>query len=99
MTKENVILINPFIIEDGKMDEALEMWEKSRDILKDKKGYVSTKLHQALTPDAQFQLINVAEWESMDDFIAAIGEMHNKAGRMPIEGVKGDPKLYKVIRQ
>jgi hypothetical protein len=28
-------------------------------------------LHQAITPDAEFQFVNVARWRTAEDFIAA----------------------------
>lgn len=39
------------------------MWEMARDFLNDQTGYVSTKLHQSLSPDAKYLLINGAEWK------------------------------------
>ena len=35
-------------------------------------GYLSTALHRSLDPTAQFRSINVAHWESAQDFSAAL---------------------------
>jgi hypothetical protein len=34
-------------------------------------GFVSIRLHRALAPDARFHLINIAEWESVENFVSA----------------------------
>lgn len=93
-----VVLINPFVVPDGKLDEALAMWELARDFLKDQPGYISTELHQSLSPDAPYRLINVAQWESAALFKAAIARMHASKILPSIEGVKPSPQLYTVVR-
>lgn len=94
----SVILINPFTVPEGKLDEAIAMWEAGRDILKKQPGYISTKLHRSLSPDAQFPLINVAEWESVEAFKAATAKMWASKDFPRVDGVVPAPGLYKVIR-
>ncbi len=93
-----VILINPFTVPEGKLDEAIAMWEAGRDFLAQQPGYVSTKLHQSLSPDAQYPLINVAQWESVETFKAATAKMRANPDLLRVEGVSSAPGLYKVIR-
>lgn len=45
--------------------------EEARDYLRTQPGYIDTVLHQALTPDAEFQFVNVARWRTAEDFTAA----------------------------
>ncbi len=100
MSKESVIvLINPFIVPPEKLDETITMWEEARDYLQTQPGYISTALHQSLTPDATFRLINVAEWESAEAFKAATAKMNAEANLPKIEGVVPSPDLYSVIRR
>ncbi len=96
---EPVILINPFVVPAGSEEEAIAMWMKARDFLATQPGYISTKLHKSLSPDATFTLINVAQWESSDAFRAATTAMRESSGIPRIEGVKGDPQLYSVIAE
>lgn len=96
--KTPVILINLFTVPEGKLDEAIVYWEAGRDFLKQQPGYISTKLHQSLSPDAQYHLINVAEWATPEDFKAATAAMRARSAVPPIEGVVGAPALYTVIR-
>ena len=34
-------------------------------------GYVDTALHQAVTPNADFQFVNIGRWQTAEDFLAA----------------------------
>lgn len=94
-----VILINPFEIPKGKEEAALKMWEKAAEYMKQQPSFVSTRLHRALSPDARFHLINIAEWESAEKFLAAINSDEFK--RLT-EGAVAEfphyPELYEVIR-
>ena len=46
-------------------------WENARDHLRSQPGYLDTVLHRAITPDAEFQFVNVARWRTAEDFTAA----------------------------
>ncbi len=94
-----VTLINVFEVPAGRLDEAVRYWEAARDILVTQPGYVSTRLHQAITPDARFQLINVAVWESPAAFAAAMQRMQQGLRVPPPEGLRFSPALYRVIRE
>lgn len=92
-----VILINPFVVPAGSEEEAVAMWKQARDFLATQPGYISTRLHRTLSPDATYTLINVAEWKSVKAFQAAITAMRQSASISPVDGVHGDPHLYRVI--
>ena len=92
-----ITLINPFIVPADKLDETITMWKQARDFLQTQPGYISTALHQSLSPDAQYRLINIAKWESPEAFKAATQKMQTEANLPRIEGVKGGPELYTVI--
>lgn len=96
--RTSVILINPFTIPKGKVEEAIVLWEAGRDFLAQQPGYISTKLHRSLSPDAPYQLINVAEWESIETFKAATTKMRALPDLPFVEGVSSAPQLYDVIR-
>lgn len=98
-TEEHVVLINPFTVPEGKIQESIVFWEKARDYLKKQPGYVSTKLHKSLKPDATFELINVAVWESAEAFMAASQKMRSELKVQPVEGLMSDPALFEVIRK
>ena len=93
----SVILINPFEVPAGTDEEEfLGGWERAADYMRQQPGFVSTRLHRALAPDARFRFINVAEWASPQDFQAAVSseefrEIAKGAG-------PGSPALYEVVR-
>lgn len=100
MTDDTTItLINPFVVPADKLNETIAMWEQARDFLQTQPGYISTALHQALSPDAQYQLINVAKWESPETFKAATQKMQAEGSIPRIKGVRGGPELYTVARR
>ena len=95
----DVILINPFEVPKGKEAAALKMWEKAAEYMKKQPGFVSTRLHRALAPDARFYLINIAEWESVENFQAAISsDEFKKLTEGSMEEFPHYPGLYEVIR-
>ena len=94
-----IVLINPFVVPADKLGETIIMWEQARDYLQTQPGYISTALHQSLAPDATFQLINVAKWESAEAFQTASKKMATEANLPRIEGVVADPALFTVIRR
>ena len=96
---KNIITINPFEVPKGKEDEALAMWEKFAAYFSKQPGYLSTKLHQSLSPDAKFHLVSISEWESAEHFIKALQseELQKIAETMP-KDIQSYPGLYQVIR-
>ena len=96
---EPVVLINPFVVPEGRESEAIAFWEQARDFLKEQPGYISTNLHRTIQPGATFYLINVAVWESPEAFRAATQKMRNELNLPRIEGLAADPALYEVIRE
>jgi heme oxygenase (mycobilin-producing) len=95
----SVTLINPFEVPEGKEDEALAFWERVADYMKAQPGFVSTRLHKAVVPWARFHFINVAEWQSIEHFEAAIGSEEFKNLTEPyMELFPHFPGLYEVVR-
>ncbi len=93
----SVILINPFEVPEGTDDDAfVRGWERAADYMHRQPGFVSTRLHRALRPDAHFRFINVAEWASPQDFQAAVGSEEFR--EIAKGGPPGSPGLYEVVR-
>tara|TARA_B100000700_G_scaffold318797_1_gene412697 strand:+ start:351 stop:695 length:345 start_codon:yes stop_codon:yes gene_type:complete len=100
----SIVLINPFIVPEGKLEESIKYWESHRDFLKTQPGYISTKLHRSLETqsflgEAKYKLINVAEWESQDAFNSAVQKMQLALNTERVEGLVGQPALYEVVRE
>jgi len=68
-----VTLINCFAVPEGR-DEVFErMWTEASAYFRAQPGFVSLRLHRAVTPGAQYRWINVAVWESEQHYLAAHG--------------------------
>ena len=77
---DTVILINPFEVPAGK-EEALRFWEQAAEYMRRQPGFISTRLHKPLSPDARFTYVNIAEWESAEHFEAAISRLPPGTGQ------------------
>ncbi|HYE88410.1 MAG TPA: antibiotic biosynthesis monooxygenase family protein [Vicinamibacterales bacterium] len=95
----NAIVINVIEVTEGREDAALTAWEAFAEYFRRQPGYVSTKLHRAVGADARFRFINVAEWESADDFLSALKSpgLADVSPGAP-EQVNFFTSIYEVIR-
>jgi len=94
-----VTLINPFEVPKGREDECLAFWERVAKYMKGQPGFISTRLNRALSPEARFYYINIAEWESAAHFQAAHRSEEFKRLVEPYKEVFHHyPELYEVIR-
>jgi heme-degrading monooxygenase HmoA len=66
-----VTVINSFEVPAGRESEFFELWKKVNAYMQGKPGYLGNKLHRAITPDAPFQLVHVAQSASMAHFQGA----------------------------
>ncbi len=94
-----ITVINPFEVPQGREKDALSMWETFAEYFRKQPGYISTRLHKAINPDAKFHLVNVAEWESAEAFQAALSnpELQDIAKELPGD-IPSYPGLYQIIR-
>jgi heme oxygenase (mycobilin-producing) len=90
------VLINPFEVPAGADEEFITSWEAARDYLRGQPGYLHTRLHRSILPDADFRFVNIAGWESAEAFRAAVESPgFQQAGRVPYPA---HPALYRVVR-
>ena len=93
----SVILINPFEVSAETDDEGfLRGWQRAADYMREQPGFLNSRLHRALAPDARYRFINVAEWASPQDFQAAVASEEFR--QIAASGSPGSPSLYEVVR-
>ena len=97
--KKGVVLINVFEVPAGRLDEAVAAWESARDFMVKQPGYINTRLHKSLRPDAKFQLVNVARWESPKHYLNAQKALRESGSVPRMPGLQFHPGLYEVIRR
>lgn len=95
---EPVTLINSFEVPRAAADDFIAAWEQARDYLQAQPGYLETALHQALTPEADFQFVNIARWRSAADFAAAIQSPGFRTSAAGLAGFRPHAGLYQLVR-
>jgi heme-degrading monooxygenase HmoA len=92
-----VILINPFEVPEGTDDQQfLQGWERAAAYMGEQPGFVSSHLHRAISPDARFRFVNIAQWESPQAFQAAVTSEQFR--EIAAKGPPGSAALYEVVR-
>jgi heme oxygenase (mycobilin-producing) len=91
-----VVLINPFEVPEGREQEFLKGWQQAAEHLRQAPGFLSTRLHESLDPQAKFRFVNVAEWESPQHFQAAMSSEVFQQMRSQMPWV-AYPALYRVV--
>jgi heme-degrading monooxygenase HmoA len=94
-----VTLINCFEVPEGRDDAFLDLWSQTSSYFRAQKGYRSLRFHQALSPNAQYRFVNVANWASMEQFQAAHAteQFRNLVGQPAWSEYPSRPALYRVI--
>lgn len=68
-----VTLINSFEVPPGRDAEFRDLWGRTSRYFIARPGFVSLRLHHAVSDDAPYRWVNVAVWETEADFRAAHG--------------------------
>ena len=100
METEPITLINVFDIRERDIEAFLRQWRERAEFLGSQPGFRSLRLHRALSPDARFQLVNVAEWDSAEALQAATAQdfFQQSAQRSVQEfDVDAFPAVYRVV--
>ena len=69
-----ITFINVFEIDPALVESFLVGWRERAEFMSKQPGFRSFRLHRALTPETPFQLVNVAEWDSIDALRAATAQ-------------------------
>jgi heme-degrading monooxygenase HmoA len=100
MATEQITLINVFEIRQDDIEMFLREWRDRAEFMATQPGFRSLRLHRALSPEARFQLINVAEWDSAESLQAATSQdfFQQSAQRSVREfAVAANPAVYRVV--
>lgn len=74
MTQGPITFVNAFEISPDQVDPFFAGWRERAEFMSKQPGFRSFRLHRAVSADAGFQLINVAEWDSADALAAATAQ-------------------------
>jgi heme oxygenase (mycobilin-producing) len=93
---EPVVLINAFEVPEEDDEAFLNGWKRAQEFLSTRDGYVFTRLHRSLSPDADFRFVNVALWESAQAFRHATSRPEFRDAPVPF---RFHASLYEVVRE
>jgi heme-degrading monooxygenase HmoA len=93
-----VLLINLLEVPAPDEDDFMSAWEQARRLMWAQPGYLGTRLHRSLAPDAEFRFVNIAAWPSAGAFQAAIDDLAFREATAEISG-RAHPSLYEVARR
>jgi heme-degrading monooxygenase HmoA len=85
-----ITVINVFEVPADQVREFIAQWRARAEIMAAAPGFRDTRLHRAFSPQARFQLVNVAHWDSQADLDAAQG---SGAFQDRIRALREDPQL------
>jgi heme oxygenase (mycobilin-producing) len=96
--QSSVVLINVFSVPQSSEEQFIKVWTEALEFMKNEPGFIDAKLHRSLDPDARFQFINVAHWESSEAWKTAFSKPQLKAlGSQAV--FEQNPALYSVVVQ
>lgn len=100
MTDRGVTFINVIEIPAEWIDEFVEQWRARAELMRAAPGFRDVRLHRALLPDARFQLVNVAHWDSAEACEAA-GMNPNVVSSVDEarKAATAHPGLYEVVAE
>ncbi|MBN6041174.1 antibiotic biosynthesis monooxygenase [Amycolatopsis sp. 195334CR] len=96
---DGVTFINVFEIDADRVDEFVGHWRERAELLRGAPGFRDVRLHRALLPDSRFQLVNVAHWDSEEEWRAAT-QSHGQFQSSVAEAARvatPNPALYQVV--
>jgi heme-degrading monooxygenase HmoA len=91
-----VVVINPFEVPPGEDQRFLAGWERARDALAARPGYLGTRLHRSLAP-TDFRFVNIARWSSPLMFARALQQPEVQEALAAVD-FRSHPALYEVVR-
>ncbi|WP_280400476.1 DJ-1/PfpI family protein [Nocardia carnea] len=68
---EGVTFVNAIELPTERIDEFVEQWRDRAELMRTAPGFRDVRLHRAILPDARFQLVNIAHWDSVEAYEAA----------------------------
>jgi heme-degrading monooxygenase HmoA len=94
-----VTLINSFVVPAGREEAFQALWSATSSYFRAQPGYLSLRLHRAISPDAHYRFVNVARWSSLALFRSAhdTDEFRQLVAQTEWREFPSSPSLYEVV--
>ncbi len=89
-------LINCFEVAPDQDERFMALWTQADDLLRARGGYRTTRLHKALSPQARFRYVNVAELHSVQTWQSIVSSPEFGAIARQMSQFQPSPGLYTV---
>jgi heme-degrading monooxygenase HmoA len=94
-----VVAINVYSVPKGKEEEFLMWWYEMKEGLIDVSGLISCRLHRSLDADAEFQFVNVVEWQNSLYSQAYENSISLMKAKLAQSGVEVRPAMFAVVAE
>ena len=97
---EPIVVINLISMPAAAADVFVEAWPANSARLRDAPGFRGTRLLRALSPDDPYQVVNVAQWDSVEQWRAALSAVQSDSDRRRQAETTGmEPRhfFYRVV--
>jgi heme-degrading monooxygenase HmoA len=94
-----VVLMNRFVVPEGRDEAFVELWTETSRFFRAQPGFVSLKLHRAVSADAEHRYVNVAVWESAAQYAAPhqTSEFRRLVSQDAWREFPSSPAVYEVV--
>ena len=94
-----VTLMNSFMVPEGRDEVFVQLWLETSRYFREQPGFLSLRLHRAVTPGTPYRYVNVARWASDAAYRAPHGteEFRRLVGQEAWKEFPSSPVLYEVI--
>lgn len=73
-----ITLVDVCNIGPEKMEDYVIMWEKAKNYMKTKSGFINVNLYKCIDTNSVYKFFNIAKWESKEKFITAFSDVDFK---------------------
>jgi heme-degrading monooxygenase HmoA len=94
-----VTLMNRFAVPPDRDEAFHALWSSTSEYFKAQPGFLSLRLHRAVSKDAEYRWVNVATWASEADFRAAhsTDEFRRVVSQPGWREFPSSPMLFEVV--
>ena len=94
-----VTLMNSFAVPEGRDEAFVELWMQTSHYFRAQPGFLSLRLHKAVTPGTPYRYVNVARWASDAHYRTPHGteEFRRLVTQEAWKEFPSSPTLYQVV--
>jgi heme-degrading monooxygenase HmoA len=94
-----VTLMNSFRVPEGRDDVFLKLWAETSEYFRRQPGFISLRLHRAVTPGTEYRFVNVARWATDAAYRTphASEEFRQLVTQEAWQEFPSSPVLYEVV--